>query len=63
LPQGPAPQKIGNGCFVHAELDLARRIIGVAVLAGLAFVTFDEMADAHRYLEQSGQFGKIVVTV
>ena len=23
--------------------------------------TFDEMADAHRYLEQSGQFGKIVV--
>jgi NADPH:quinone reductase-like Zn-dependent oxidoreductase len=25
--------------------------------------TFDEMADAHRYLEQSGQFGKIVVTV
>jgi hypothetical protein len=23
----------------------------------------DEMADAHRYLEQSGQFGKIVVTV
>jgi NADPH:quinone reductase-like Zn-dependent oxidoreductase len=25
--------------------------------------TFDEMADAHRYLEQNGQFGKIVVTV
>jgi NADPH:quinone reductase-like Zn-dependent oxidoreductase len=25
--------------------------------------TFDQMADAHRYLEQSGQFGKIVVTV
>jgi NADPH:quinone reductase-like Zn-dependent oxidoreductase len=25
--------------------------------------TLDEMADAHRYLEQSGQFGKIVVTV
>ena len=25
--------------------------------------TFDEMAEAHRYLEQSGQFGKIVVTV
>ena len=25
--------------------------------------TFDEMADAHRYLEQSGQLGKIVVTV
>jgi NADPH:quinone reductase-like Zn-dependent oxidoreductase len=25
--------------------------------------TFDEVADAHRYLEQSGQFGKIVVTV
>ena len=25
--------------------------------------TFDEMVDAHRYLEQSGQFGKIVVTV
>jgi NADPH:quinone reductase-like Zn-dependent oxidoreductase len=25
--------------------------------------TFDEMADAHRYLEQSGQFGKIIVTV
>src|SRR3981189_3700717 len=25
--------------------------------------TFDEMADAHRYLEQSGQFGKIVGTV
>src|SRR5438552_245183 len=25
--------------------------------------TFDEMADAHRYLEQSGQFGKIVVIV
>src|SRR5713101_1597226 len=25
--------------------------------------TFDEMADVHRYLEQSGQFGKIVVTV
>jgi NADPH:quinone reductase-like Zn-dependent oxidoreductase len=24
---------------------------------------FDEMADVHRYLEQSGQFGKIVVTV
>src|ERR1700756_583306 len=24
--------------------------------------TFDEMGDAHRYLEQSGQFGKIVVT-
>jgi NADPH:quinone reductase-like Zn-dependent oxidoreductase len=24
---------------------------------------FDEMADAHRYLEQSAQFGKIVVTV
>jgi NADPH:quinone reductase-like Zn-dependent oxidoreductase len=26
-------------------------------------VTFDEMADVHRYLEQNGQFGKIVVTV
>jgi hypothetical protein len=25
--------------------------------------TGDEMADVHRYLEQSGQFGKIVVTV
>src|SRR6266436_1295517 len=25
--------------------------------------TFDEIADVHRYLEQSGQFGKIVVTV
>jgi NADPH:quinone reductase-like Zn-dependent oxidoreductase len=25
--------------------------------------TFDEMADAHRYLEQNGQFGKIVVTL
>jgi NADPH:quinone reductase-like Zn-dependent oxidoreductase len=25
--------------------------------------TFDKMADVHRYLEQSGQFGKIVVTV
>ena len=25
--------------------------------------TFDEMADAHRYLEQRGQFGKIVVIV
>jgi NADPH:quinone reductase-like Zn-dependent oxidoreductase len=25
--------------------------------------TFDEMAGVHRYLEQSGQFGKIVVTV
>jgi NADPH:quinone reductase-like Zn-dependent oxidoreductase len=25
--------------------------------------TFDAMADVHRYLEQSGQFGKIVVTV
>jgi NADPH:quinone reductase-like Zn-dependent oxidoreductase len=25
--------------------------------------TFDEMTDAHRYLEQNGQFGKIVVTV
>src|SRR5258706_2710679 len=25
--------------------------------------TFDEMPEAHRYLEQSGQFGKIVVTV
>jgi NADPH:quinone reductase-like Zn-dependent oxidoreductase len=25
--------------------------------------TFDEMAEVHRYLEQSGQFGKIVVTV
>ena len=25
--------------------------------------TFDEMADVHRYLEKSGQFGKIVVTV
>jgi NADPH:quinone reductase-like Zn-dependent oxidoreductase len=25
--------------------------------------TFDEMMDAHRYLEQNGQFGKIVVTV
>ena len=25
--------------------------------------TFDELADVHRYLEQSGQFGKIVVTV
>jgi NADPH:quinone reductase-like Zn-dependent oxidoreductase len=24
---------------------------------------FDEMADAHRYLEQNGQFGKIVVAV
>ena len=24
---------------------------------------FDEMADVHRYLERSGQFGKIVVTV
>ena len=26
-------------------------------------LTFDEMADVHRYLERSGQFGKIVVTV
>jgi NADPH:quinone reductase-like Zn-dependent oxidoreductase len=25
--------------------------------------TFDRMADAHRYLERNGQFGKIVVTV
>jgi len=25
--------------------------------------TFDEMTDVHRYLERSGQFGKIVVTV
>ncbi len=25
--------------------------------------TFDEIADVHRYLEQNGQFGKIVVTV
>ena len=25
--------------------------------------TFDEMRDVHRYLEQNGQFGKIVVTV
>ena len=25
--------------------------------------TFDEMRDVHRYLEQGGQFGKIVVTV
>jgi Zinc-binding dehydrogenase len=25
--------------------------------------TFDEIADVHRYLEQGGQFGKIVVTV
>jgi NADPH:quinone reductase-like Zn-dependent oxidoreductase len=25
--------------------------------------TFDEMRDAHRYLEQNGQFGKVVVTV
>ena len=25
--------------------------------------TFDEMPDVHRYLEQNGQFGKIVVTV
>jgi NADPH:quinone reductase-like Zn-dependent oxidoreductase len=25
--------------------------------------TFDEMVKAHRYLEQNGQFGKIVVTV
>ena len=24
---------------------------------------FDEMVEAHRYLENSGQFGKIVVTV
>jgi NADPH:quinone reductase-like Zn-dependent oxidoreductase len=24
---------------------------------------FDEMRDAHRYLEKSGQFGKIVVSV
>ena len=24
---------------------------------------FDEMLDVHRYLEQNGQFGKIVVTV
>ena len=24
---------------------------------------FDDMADVHRYLESSGQFGKIVVTV
>jgi Zinc-binding dehydrogenase len=25
--------------------------------------TFGEMVEAHRYLEQNGQFGKIVVTV
>jgi NADPH:quinone reductase-like Zn-dependent oxidoreductase len=25
--------------------------------------TFDEMAEAHRYMENNGQFGKIVVTV
>ncbi len=24
---------------------------------------FDDMVEAHRYLEKSGQFGKIVVTV
>jgi NADPH:quinone reductase-like Zn-dependent oxidoreductase len=24
---------------------------------------FDEMRDVHRYLEQNGQFGKLVVTV
>jgi hypothetical protein len=23
--------------------------------------TFDEMADVHRYLEQNGQFGKLIV--
>ncbi len=25
--------------------------------------TFDEMVDVHRYLENNGQFGKVVVTV
>jgi NADPH:quinone reductase-like Zn-dependent oxidoreductase len=25
--------------------------------------TFDEMVEAHRYMESNGQFGKIVVTV
>ena len=54
--------------------DVARRKAAVEyVVKGLASgalkpvidrtFTFDEMADVHRYLEQSGQFGKIVVTV
>jgi len=25
--------------------------------------TFDEMVDVHHYLEQNGQFGKVVVTI
>jgi NADPH:quinone reductase-like Zn-dependent oxidoreductase len=54
--------------------DQTRRKIAVEYVArGLAsgalkpvidrIFAFDEMADVHRYLEQNGQFGKIVVTV
>ena len=54
--------------------DEARRTAAVEfILAGLEsgalkpvidrVLTFDQMQEAHRYLEQSGQFGKIVVTV
>jgi NADPH:quinone reductase-like Zn-dependent oxidoreductase len=54
--------------------DEARRKVAVEyIVKGLASgalkpvidrtFTFDEMVDVHRYLEQGGQFGKIVVTV
>ena len=54
--------------------DMARRKAGVEyVVKGLASgalkpvidrtFAFDDMVEAHRYLENSGQFGKIVVTV
>ena len=54
--------------------DEARRERAVAyIMAGLESgalkpaidrtFTFDDMAEAHRYLEKNGQFGKIVVTV
>lgn len=54
--------------------DEARRAAAVEfILAGLEsgalkpvidrVLTFDQMQEAHHYLEQSGQFGKIVVTV
>jgi Zinc-binding dehydrogenase len=45
--------------FGPQKVDTSSRIAGPTKET----FTFDPMAEAHRYLEQSGQFGKIVVTV
>ena len=55
----------GNAARSKAAVEYVLKGIGAGALKPVIdrVFTFDEMVDVHRYLEQNGQFGKIVVTV